>query len=187
MRALLKIVGWGTLAFVVLAVVQERDVFLAAVGLSPPAAAADDAADAQRAAETVRAFLALESHCYGSGGDPRFLERLPATAAVADEIRRDIVYLEHNRRRQVPDLVRLEVVGVERPEAGRAVVRTREYWVVRTEVVGDPAGTASRTSTVVDATYVVVRSGDEWRVAAWEVSAPPPSGPPPQPGGGAGA
>lgn len=180
MGTFLRIVLWGTLAFIAVAVVQERQVFLSALGLAAEPADVMEDADEQRLVDTVRSFLSVMSHCYASGGDPRFLERLPAAPEVAAEIRRELVYLEHNRRRQAPVLMRLEVVAVEPRGEGRAIVRTREYWVVRTELLGGGGEAEPARSMIVGAEYRLVRSGTTWQVIGWEPEEPggpaPPAG-----------
>jgi len=169
-RFLALVIG-GALAFVVIAVVQERDVFLAAVTGTPPAAAAGsslDPAEREAAAQTVRTYLSLLTHFYRSNGDPRFVERMPASPEVVDELRRDVAYLRHNHRTQEPQLARLDVVEVTPLGPDDLEVETREYWIVPIHIDGSKDPPDQRSS-VVPARYRLTRDPLGWSVAAWDL------------------
>jgi hypothetical protein len=120
------------------------------------------------ALETVRALLSLTAHLRGSGGDPRFAERIPAAAPVREELQRDAEFTLHLGVLEEARLVQLDVRGVRRVAPGRLEVDTTEYWVTRTLPRGGEApGTRSD---VVLARYVVGRQPGGWVVLDWELA-----------------
>jgi hypothetical protein len=129
--------------------------------------------DLEAASEVVEQLLVLMGHLYGTGGDPRFAERIPASPAVIDEMLADIEYLGRNHRRQEPILQKLEIVAVDPIGADRVEVRTREFWIHRVYwAVGDRAETEPARSQVVNGRYLVARQPSGWRVEAWDFDLP---------------
>jgi hypothetical protein len=152
----------------------------ASVPAARAARAARDLPQADRRAATaaVQSFLTLSAHLRGSGGDPRFAERLPASEAVVGELMDEIAYLRHAGRLDEPRLVRSEIREV-KPEAdGLAAVRTKEYWITRDVREGGEVR-----SDVVLARYTLARDGAAWRVVDWSVDPDRPSGDAPAAGG----
>lgn len=168
MKNLLKILAGGLVAFQVLAVAQEWEVFSTAwfgVTEEPPELSEEERREATGA---VYLTLSLMRHFYASGGDPRFAERMPASDLVRGEMQADIDYLERNRRRQEPELTAFDVVAVETLGAERAEVRTRESWTTRifwAEGGGEAEPPHRQT---LDGEYLVTRQAGGWRVEAWD-------------------
>lgn len=130
---------------------------------APAPALAD--ADRKEAADTVRLYLAIAAHLRGSGGDPRYAERLPADPAIVEGIQREIEYRRHGGHQDEPRLQRLEIREVRAMGAERADVRTKEYWITRDLAAPD----AGARSDVVLARYLLRRDSGAWRVADWDV------------------
>lgn len=182
MKALLATLAGGALLFMALAIAQQWDFFASAWFGRAVAAPSLRAEEARAAAETVREFLALVAHLHGSGGDPRFRERLPASAPVVDELRAELDYLARNRRVQRPVLQRLEVSAVTSASGGRAEVRTRETWTVHTLWAYDGRPAEAPRPAVLAVKYLLAPAGSGWRVEAWELDFDAPSAAPSAPG-----
>jgi hypothetical protein len=171
MRNLLKILLGGLVAFMALAVAQQWGYFSSTWfggGVEPQGVSEEDEASAT---EAVREILVLLEHFYGTGGDPRFAERIPASPQVLREIQADIEYLRRNRRRQEPSLQRLEVVDVSTAGPGRVTVRTKEYWIHRIYWLDESGDEAEPPhSQVITSTYHMRKHSQGWRLARWEMS-----------------
>lgn len=122
------------------------------------------AADRDEATAAVQRFASLSAHLRGSGGDPRFAERLPADPDVVEELSAEIAFSREAGRREEPRLVRAEVLSLEASGAEGAVARVREFWITRT--AGAPGAPRSD---VVTLRYELRRDVAGWRVAAWDV------------------
>ena len=174
MRGFLKIVVAGTLLFLGVAIVQEWDYFSNAWFGDPPPPSSLSEADRKEAADTVYELLRLTEHYYGTAGDSRFADRMPASEAVLDAMQADVDYLARNHRVQVPSLTRLELSAVDELGPNAVEVRTRELWSVRMlwSLGGEEAETPR--VQVVHARYRLSYNGRAWRVEAWEVREPEP-------------
>ncbi len=164
MRRFVLIQLLGLVAFVLLAMAQEWKTFATAwLGSAPSALELGDE-ERRAAADTVHEYLTLLAHVHARGGDARFLDRLPASEQVIDELVEDIRYLERNRRRQVMTLQRVEIQAVEQLGERRVEVRTREWWTIAylRSVSGEPAGKAG--ANVIEGRFLVVRETAGWRV-----------------------
>jgi len=176
MRNLLKILLGGLVAFMALAVTQQWDYFSSAWfggGVDLPQDSEEDEASA---AEAVRNILVLLEHYYGTGGDPRFAERIPVSPQVLRDLQADIEYLKRNRRRQEPHLQRLEILDVASAGPDRVNVKTKEYWIHRIfwlDESGDEAEPPH--SQVITSTYHMRKHSQAWRLERWDMSA---GGPP---------
>ena len=173
MKNLLKILGGGFLAFMVLAMAQEWEVFSSAWFGAPGSAVEVSEADRKAASDTVHLTLTLMQHLYASGGDPRFAERMPASPGVVDEMLADIDYLSRNHRRQEMELQRLEVASIEALSEDALDIRTREYWSYRINLVVDSAAPGEPDHQRTYGKYLVIRRGQGWQVARWELDEPP--------------
>ena len=97
MRGFLKIVVGGTVLFLGLAILQEWDYFSSSwFGGSPPAPFSLSETDRKAASDTVYELLRLTEHYYGTAGDSRFADRMPASEAVLDAMQADVDYLARN-------------------------------------------------------------------------------------------
>ncbi|HSN90496.1 MAG TPA: hypothetical protein VLS93_04650 [Anaeromyxobacteraceae bacterium] len=141
---------------------------LAAARREGPAGAWLDGAAREGAVEAARRFAALSAHLHGSGGDPRFAERLDADEAVVAELLAEVAFARHAGRVEEPRLVRLEALEVRAAGAEVAEVRAREFWVTRTVA----AGREEIRSDVVATRTAMRRGGAGWRVAGWTVEIP---------------
>jgi hypothetical protein len=172
-RNLLKILLGGFLVFMLLAIAQEWEFFSTAwFGSEPEAVVLSEEAQAGAVA-AVEQTLQLMGHFYGTGGDPRFAERIPASEAVLAEMAEDIDYLRRNHRRQEPSLQGLEILSVRALDEMRAEVRTKEFWIHRVYWITDGGEAEPPHSQVLWGTYLVAHRGQKWRVEGWEVSEPP--------------
>jgi hypothetical protein len=170
-KRFLQILAGSALLFVVLAMIEERETFTRN-WFEPPEAFRAAATERRAAAETVHAFRTLAAHWYGTGGDARFGERLPAAPQVLDELRADIAYVRANGRLETPRLMRIEFLASDVTSENEAEVRTREYWV--TEFHWSGGGVSDHTrSDVLFARYRLGKDGARWVVTAWDpVDAP---------------
>jgi len=171
-RQLLKILALGTAAFVVVAMLQEWQLFATAwFGLATPAPAVGEAERAQAEA-TLRQVLSLERHFYASGGDTRFAERMPVGDGLREEMADEAAYLSKNHRRQQLDLHQLEITEVRRLDDEHLELRTREYWTIRTLDAAGIRETDPARAEVIAGRYLLTRAGDTWRVEQWEIVPP---------------
>ena len=173
MKNLLKILLGGFLVFIAIAVVEEREIFFPGALSDNLQLAKLDEGDATAAIATVRQMLSLYGHYYGSGGDQRFAERMPASDAIRAEMAADIRYLRANHRRQKPTLQRLDVESVRPLSEGTVEVRTKEFWIHRIFWIGDSGESEPARSQIVYGNYLVGRQAQSWRVEGWEFSRPP--------------
>jgi hypothetical protein len=175
MRTLAKILLAGFLAFMAIAVVEEREIFFPGIAFGGDSDGDSGLRDEEKsaAAGAVREMLALYAHYYGTGGDERFVERMPASDAVKAEMEVDIRYLRANHRRQEPTLQRLEVLSV-RPLGEETVeVKTKEFWIHRIFWIGEGGGESEPArSQIVYGTYLVSKQAQSWRVEGWEFARP---------------
>jgi hypothetical protein len=170
--SLLKILGAGTLAFMTLAMAQEWTVFDQAWFGSAKNAPELPETERKAASDAVYATVKVMEHVYSSGGDPRFLERMPASDAVLEEIRADIDYLRLNQRRQEISLDRLDVMAIHPVSAHRVEIQTREIWSVRVDWIGGGEAAEPAAQRLVHGTYRLSRGARGWRVQSWEPSEP---------------
>jgi hypothetical protein len=118
--------------------------------------------------ETVKLFLRLSAHLQGSGGDPRFAERIPASSEVIEELLANVRFSNRVGRIEESRLQRVDVGEVAPIGTDRVEVATREYWVTR---IISAAGSVMETrSDVVTARYVVQRAASGWRVVEWALT-----------------
>jgi len=180
LKGLIKILLFGFLGFMIIALVQEWKYFSTAwFGRPQPAAELSDERK-QAAGDAVHLTLNLMRHLYSSGGDPRFAERIPASESIVGEILADVEYLARNHRRQDPELLRLEITGVVPLDERRVEVRTREFWTIRWFWIDGSGEAEPATSQVIGSRYLVVHGGTGWRVEDWEFldePQPPADGP----------
>lgn len=167
MKNLLKIALGGFLVFMAIAIPEEWGYFSSAWfgGDDGMAAITDD--DRTAAVDAVGSTLTLLGHLYRSGGDSRFVERIPATGTVVSEFTDDIEYLRRNHRAQDPTLQRLEIVSVQPAGPDRVEVATREYWIHRVHWIGSMEESEPARSQVLAARYLVARDGRRWIVEGW--------------------
>lgn len=168
MKNLFAIVLGGFLVFMAIAIPEEWDYFSAAWFGSGERPETGSDADRAAAVDAVGSMLTLMGHLYGSGGDPRFAERMPASDTVIGEFVDDIGYLRRNHRTQEPVLQNLEIVSVEPLGPDRVEVATREYWIHRVRWINSMEESEPARSQVVAARYLVARSGRKWIVQGWQ-------------------
>lgn len=171
MKQFAKVVGGALVLFIALAMLQEHDTFSTnwfkpAEGFQAPAT------ERRAAAEAVHAFRMMSAHWYGSGGDRRFEERLPASQPLIEELRSDIRYLEQNGRIETPRLMRIEFLSSDVTSENSAEVKTREFWVTEFHWRAGGVSDESR-SDVLFARYRLQKDGSRWLVAAWDPQSPP--------------
>lgn len=169
MRALLKILLWGFLGFMLLAVAQEWRFFATAwFGASAPEIELAEG-DREAAENSVRLMLSLMRHFYASGGDPRFAERIPAAAGIVDEMMIDVDYLARNHRRQEPELLKLEIESTEPLGKEQAEIHTKEFWRIRFSWIDGSGESDPPSHQVIRGRYLLVRDGKGWHVEGWEL------------------
>lgn len=129
-KQLLLIILCSTGIFMALAIFQEWDIFqpffagAASENAQPPLCS-------ERAREAVGQFTSMLVHVYRSGGDVRFLARLPASDQIKEEITSDLQYLARNGRYQAMNLQKLEIVQESYLADDACEIHTREYWILR--------------------------------------------------------
>jgi len=172
-KNLLKITLAGLALFIVAAVVQEWSYFSSAwFGASEAPETVSHDTDAEQAVGAVREALALMSHLYSSGGDPRFAERMPVTPEILDEIRSDIEYLSGNRRLQDPRLQKLELLAADPAGEGRLELSTREFWIHRTRWSDGSGESDPPRSVILYPRYRLIRENTGWRIHGWDFGRP---------------
>jgi hypothetical protein len=177
MKRLLVILGVGTVSFLAIAMVQEWEVFAESfLGVRRDGGVEVEENDRQAAIDTVRRYLVLMRHLYSTNGDVRFLERLPATTGVTEELMADILYLRRNGRYQEPILQGFNALAVIPLARGRLEVRTKEYWTVHSRFLADGTEADPIRSEVLFTKYRLERDASSWRVTAWEISFPETAG-----------
>jgi len=171
--SLIKILLAAFLAFMVLAIVQERNYFLAAWFGEAAAPTEASEADIGEAESALRMTFALMRHLYASGGDPRFSDRMPASPSIVQEMLADIEYLGGNGRVQDPLLQHLEVLEAIPIDEDSVELRTKEYWRIRF-LRKDGQGEADPAQGhMLYGRYLVRRDAAGWRVEDWEFAEPP--------------
>ena len=176
LKVFLKIVLGALVFFMALAITQEWRVFFA--GQPHSARLPLDPEQNRQVEQTVREFVSLSRHLYQSAGDPRFAERLPASERVSSELLADLAYLKKNRRTQSWQLARLEVLDVERLSPDHSIVRSKEFWIVRTKRVSDGNDSDPVQSLIAHIEYELTRKNLKWQVSSWDlVDAPPAPAP----------
>jgi hypothetical protein len=175
-KVFLRILGIGVAAFMAVAIVQEWEYFGSTwFGGEVPQAQTSETDEAE-AVGTVRQFLVFMEHFYGTGGDPRFAERIPASPAVVGGLTADVEYLRRNHRRQESQLQKMDVTHVHALGPDRFEVRSREFWIHRIFwLVGEGGEAEPPHSQVINAKYLVTRRSSGWRVEAWQFDEDPPS------------
>jgi hypothetical protein len=118
--------------------------------------------------EAVYGYAELAAHLHGSGGDPRFAERLPADPEVVSDVLGDIEFATHAGRIEEPRLFRAEFRDVHPAGFDTYDVDVKEYWVTRTISAG--GAILGTRSDVVLVRYVVRRGPGGWKVVAWDVA-----------------
>lgn len=173
MSGLVKIVLAGFVAFMLLAMTQEWELFYTSWFVK--AEAEEDSLDTeqQEATAAIRLTLELMRHLYASGGDPRFAERIPASESVVDEMQQDIDYLAINHRRQEPGLLKFEVASIQSLGEDRIEVTTREFWQWKIDWIDGSGEAEPARYEVVHGRYLVVRGAKGWAVAAWDFDLDP--------------
>lgn len=171
-RTLRNIILSAVVAFLALGGVQEWETFAQQWFHRAKPAIELSKAERDAIADTVVNYLKLLSHFYGTGGDQRFADRIPASKALLEEAVLDASYIRHNRRTQEMSLLRVEILAVDGLAADRAEVSTREFWLTRYYASG--SGTSEETrSDIVPARYRLAREGQSWTVTAWDPQATP--------------
>ena len=156
------------LVFMAMAMVEEREVFLAPWFAPTETASASDE-DRTAAEATVQEFLSMVRHAHLTGGDPRFLERVAAAPPIVEEIAADIQYLSRNGRRQDMTLQKLDLVGVQMLGPDQLEVRTREYWTTRFRFIGDGRESDPTNVAVASVKYRLSRAVTGWMIEAWDL------------------
>lgn len=178
MKSLLGILGGGLVVFMLLAISEEWRFFSSAwFGNGAPEVLLS-ADDRRAASEALYVFLRVSSHYYASGGDPRFVERLPAGEGVLAELKADVEYLRRNHFLQDARLGRLEVVSAEQLAAGRVELQTREWWHTRTLWIEDGTDAEPPRAFRWSGRYLLTRAARGWLVEAWNPveESPTPAG-----------
>jgi hypothetical protein len=121
--------------------------------------------EAKTAAET---FMRLAAHLQGSGGDPRFAERIPASPAVVEELLAGVTFASHAGKVEEPRLVRAELGPIRRVDTDVVSLDAKEYWIVR--VLGAGGKTLETRADVVKVRYVLARGPSGWSVAGWDLA-----------------
>jgi hypothetical protein len=176
-KGFLKILLGGFVVFMVLAILQEWELFSSAWFGKPVPARVVTSQEREGAAKAVYTYLKMSSHFYGSAGDPRFAERIPAAPALLDEARADVAYLRRNRRFQDPVLMKLELGAITPLGGGEVEVETREFWITHTLWLDDGQPAERPRSDIVTCKYRVGLETGEWQVRAWESFEAPPEEP----------
>lgn len=189
MKQLVIILVAGVVAFMAVAIVQERELFLNALAGRPtrPSTKVSDE-HLKSAAAALQRFHSVSRHLYASGGDPRFAERLLAEPPVVDELLQDIAYLRRFGRTQSAELMGLEVLESSPAGPGNRIeLKTREYWIIHLLRLADRQPEEPPRSQVQYVTYRLKLDGTTWRLHGWELGDPPAdeaAGAPPAPSGG---
>lgn len=171
MKRFAQIVVAALVVFIALAMLEERETF-ASNWFAKDAGYRASQAEQRAVAQAVHDFRMLAAHWYGTDGDRRFAERLPATQPLVDELRSDIAYVRRNGRIETPRLMRAEVLRVEVRSESAAEVTTREMWVTEFRWEGGGVSDEPR-SDILFARYRLIRDGSKWIVSAWDpVEAP---------------
>jgi hypothetical protein len=164
MKRLFLILALGLLGFLSIAMLQEWRIFATAwLGASQEVVSLGEE-DRKAAADTVHEYLTLLAHVHAGGGDPRFLDRLPASDAVIDELVAELDYLRRNGRRQIMVLQGLDVQAVDQLDERSVEVRTREWWTIGYDQAGNEAPAGRRTANVVSGRYLVRREPSGWAI-----------------------
>jgi hypothetical protein len=146
---------------------------LAVAGARAARATADPAQTSEVEAREVKAaaetFMRLSAHLQGSGGDPRFAERIPASPAVVEELLAGVSFASHGGKVEEPRLVRADFGSLRRLDAEVVSLDAKEYWIVR--VLGEGGKKTLETrGDVVDVRYLVARGPAGWSVVGWDFS-----------------
>jgi hypothetical protein len=175
MKRFLQIVAGALVLFIAAAMAEERETFAANWFARAKKYEAPER-DIRAVAQAVHDFRMLVAHWYGTDGDRRFAERLPATKPVIDELRSDIAYVRRNGRIETPRLMRLEVQRVDVRSENAAEVHTRELWVTEFHWIGGGPSDETR-SDLLFIRYRLIRDGARWLVSSWDpIDAPPAEG-----------
>ena len=171
-KALAQILLGGFIVFMGLSIAEERESFFTAWFGGPEPRTELTEEQSKSAADAVHLALSLMRHLYLSGGDLRFAERMPVADGIVEEILADVRYLARNQRLQDNELLRLDVMAVERLGENRVEVRTRERWRVHVRWAHGGGEADPPRALTVHGRYLVVHGGKGWRVEGWEVLDP---------------
>lgn len=177
MKSFLKIGVGAALLFIAAAMAQEWEVF-SQPWFAPPGGETSELPDETKkeVADTLLLYLKITSHLYGTGGDPRFAERIPASSILVEEAQREIAYLRHHQLIEEPTLQRMEIVSIDRAGGDLVEVKTREFWITRRYVIGEEEPIATRSS-VISNLHLLKKDGDSWVVMSWEPAPELPDNP----------
>ena len=146
-------------------------------GAAGAAGTAPSPEDREAAVDAVRTLISLSGHYRGAAGDERFLERIPATPPVLDELRREQRFATHLRAVTEERTIRADIADVRRVAEGRLEVDVTEYRITHT--ASEKGGEPVTRSDVVRTRYVVARLPGGWRIlgrAHAPLMAPPRGG-----------
>jgi hypothetical protein len=171
---LLKILAGGTAVFLAIAIAQEWQYFSTAWFGAPVVRGETSESERKAASDTVYEMLTLMEHFYGSGGDRRFAERMPASATVVDEMIEEVQYLGQTHRIQDMSLERLEVTAVEPVREETMEIRTREFWSIQFHQAMGGGRAEAQHPYLLCRKYLLSRGAGGWTVEGWDLSEPEP-------------
>lgn len=171
-KSLLKILAGGTVVFLATAIAQEWQYFSTAWFGAPAVGAETSESERKSAADTVYEMLTLMEHFYGSGGDRRFAERMPASATVVNEMIEEVQYLGRTHRIQDMSLERLEVTAVEPVREETMEIHTREFWNIQFHQAVGGGGAEPQHPYLLYRKYLLSRRAGVWTVEGWDLSEP---------------
>ena len=167
MKALFLILAGAAAVFMGLAMAQEwavfRPLFAGAARIQP-----GEALCPEQAEKTLEYFNTVLQHVYRYGGDPRFVDRLPASDRVKEEVARDLEYLAGNGVVQIMTKREFEVLGRRSLPGGACEFRTRETWALHYETPQGRRFDDKEMTWVAVWRYVIRKSVGGWEVAVME-------------------
>lgn len=167
MKQFLGLLAGSTLVFMTLSIIEEWEVFRP---LFIPGTQAVVEESPEEINQTIDRFNMLLIHFYRYGGDRRFLQRLPASTKIQNELDEDAEYLKMSRIVQDMDLVRTSPVS--HRTIGNDIyeqVREEEWSLIYRNINGDPLSDRKRFF-VVTLRYVVCKTVDGWTILSMEPS-----------------
>lgn len=168
MKRFLLIVVGAALLFIAGAMTEEWEVF-AGSWFTPPAAASPVSDEEKgKALETLRQYVTLSAHLYGTVGDPRFADRIPASPEIIEEISSEIAYLRNHRLVEDRVLQRATPLEVQAAGNDRLEVTTREYWIVRRYRLGSSEPEWVESHVAVNQYRLLRDQFGRWNVVGWE-------------------
>ena len=145
---------------------QEWDAFQPL--FSGPSKSSPPAGCPKEAKQALQDFCTLLSHVYMSGGDVRFLDRLPASDPIKEEITLDLKYLSRNGRYQQMDLHKQTIDSESAPAADACTFEAKEYWIVRYLDLQRRALEEKPTVMVTSWRYILRKTAAGWEVVSME-------------------